>query len=179
MTNTIRMDTIIPDSKVGALLQEFPQLEDVLIRMSPAYGHLRNPILRKTVAKVATLRQIARIGDVQLATLINTLRQATGFKEEWSESGIAGATESAPNWMQNATVAKSLDARPVIAGGGHPLEQVLRELKELPAGSVYLLITPFLPAPLLDLVKRQGHQVWSRKNDEGLHENYVCKGDGT
>jgi hypothetical protein len=178
MTDTIRMDAIIPDSKVGALLQEFPQLEDVLIRMSPAFGHLRNPILRKTVAKVATLRQIARIGDVPLATLINTLRQAAGFKEEWSEIDLVGATDGSPNWMRNATVAKSLDARPVIAGGGHPLEQVLKELKELPAGSIYLLITPFLPAPLLDLVKKQGHQVWSRKNDEGLHENYVHKGAG-
>ncbi len=58
MTDTIRMDAIIPDSKVGALLQEFPQLEDVLIQMSPAFGHLRNPVLRKTVAKVATLRQV-------------------------------------------------------------------------------------------------------------------------
>ncbi|TFH66036.1 MAG: DUF1858 domain-containing protein [Candidatus Zixiibacteriota bacterium] len=178
MTDTIRIDAIIPDSKVGALLEEFPQLEDVLIQMSPAFGHLRNPVLRKTVAKVATLRQIARIGDVPLRKLINTLRQAVGFKEEWSEDAVAGATDGAPNWMQNATVTKSLDARPIISGGGHPLEQVLRELRELPAGSIYLLITPFLPAPLLDLLKKQGYQVWSRKNDEGLHENYVRKGDG-
>ena len=178
MTDTIRTDAITPNSKIGALLQEFPQLEDVLMRMSLAFGHLRNPILRKTVAKVATLRQVAKIGDVPLETLINTLRQAVGFNKEWSEDGAAGATAGAPNWMQNATVAKSLDARPVISGGGHPLEQILRELKELPAGSIYLLITPFLPAPLLDLVKKQGHQVWSRKNNEGLHENYIRKGDG-
>ena len=75
MTDTTGMDAIIPDSKVGALLQEFPQLEDVLIRMSLAFGHLRNPILRKTVAKVATLRQIAMIGDVPLGKLINSLRR--------------------------------------------------------------------------------------------------------
>jgi hypothetical protein len=172
------MDAIIPDSKVGALLQEFPQLEEVLIKLSPAFGHLRNPILRKTVTKVATLRQVAKIGDVPMETLINTLRQAAGFKEEWSEDGVAGAIESMPHWMQKVTIAKSLDARPVIAGGGHPLERVLKELKELPTGGIYLLITPFLPAPLLDLVKKQGHQVWSRKSDEGLHENYVRKGDG-
>jgi hypothetical protein len=176
MTDTIRMDAITPDSKVGALLQEFPQLEDVLIQMSPAFGHLRNPVLRKTVAKVATLRQIARIGDVPLEKVINTLRQAIGLTEEWSDEGVASDMKGAPVWMENATVAKSLDARPVIAGGGHPLEQVLGELKGLPAGSIYLLITPFLPAPLLDLLKKQGHQVWSRKNDEGLHENFVRKG---
>jgi hypothetical protein len=178
MMDTTKTDAITPDSKIGALLLKFPQLEDVLIRMSPAFGHLRNPILRKTIAKVATLRQVAKIGDVPLGTLINALRQTAGFKEEWSEDGVAEGTGGAPNWMQNATVARSLDARPVIAGGGHPLEQVLRELKELPAGSIYLLITPFLPAPLLDLMKKQGYQVWSRKNDEGRHENYIHKGDG-
>jgi uncharacterized protein (DUF2249 family) len=178
MTDTIKMDAITPDSKVGALLQEFPQLEDVLMQMSPAFGHLRNPILRKTVAKVATLRQIARIGDVPLEKVINTLRQAVGFKEEWSDEGIPGDMKGAPIWMENATVTKSLDARPVIAGGGHPLEQVLGELKDLPTGSIYLLITQFLPAPLLDLLKKQGHQIWSRKNEEGLHENFVRKGGG-
>lgn len=176
MTDTIRVDAITPDSKVGALLEAFPQLEDVLIQMSPALGYLRNPVLRKTVAKVTTLRQIARIGEAPLATVINTLRQAAGFKDEWCDEGVVGDMKGAPVWMENATVARSLDARPVIAGGGHPLEQVLGELKGLPTGSVYLLITPFLPAPLLDLLKKQGHQVWSRKNDEGLHENFVRKG---
>jgi hypothetical protein len=179
MTNTIKTDAITPDSKVGALLREFPQLEDILIQMSPAFGHLRNPILRKTVAKVATLRQVAKIGDVPLDQLVNTLRQAAGIDDEWTDNGLAEGAADAPDWMQKTTVARSLDARPVIAGGGHPLEQVLKELKELPAGSIYLLITPFLPAPLLDLVKKQGHQVWSRKNDEGLHENYIHKSEIT
>jgi Domain of unknown function (DUF1858) len=177
MTDITKTEAISPDSNVGALLDEFPQLEEVLIKLSPAFGHLRKPVLRKTVARVVTLRQIARIGDVLLAKLINTLRQAVGIDEEWSEVGTAGSLDGAPDWMKNADVAKSLDARPIIAGGGHPLEQVLRELKELPHGSIYLLITPFLPSPLLDLVRKQGYQVWSRKNDEGLHENYICKAD--
>jgi hypothetical protein len=172
------MQAIIPDSRVGALLQEFPQLEEVLIKLSPAFAHLRNPILRKTIAKVATLRQIARIGDVPLDKLVNILRRAAGINVEWTDDSLAGGAADAPDWMQTITIARTLDARPIIAGGGHPLEQVLRELRELHAGSIYLLITPFLPAPLLDLVKKQGHQVWSRKNDEGLHENYVRKGDG-
>ncbi len=175
MTNTT---VITPDSKVGALLQAYPQLEDVLIQMSPAFGHLRNPVLRRTVARVATLHQIAKIGDVPLDELINVLRHAAGIDEEWIDSSPGGGSADAPDWMRPDAVARTLDGRSIIADGGHPLEQVLKDLKELPVGSVYLLITPFLPAPLLDLVKKQGHQVWSRKKEEGLHENYVRRGDG-
>lgn len=177
MKTTTTAEAITPDSKVGALLDAFPQLEELLIKMSPAFAHLRNPILRKTVAKVATLRQVAKIGDVPLATLINTLRQAAGVSEEWSDESLAQGDADAPAWLASASVAKTLDARPIIAGGGHPLEQVIRAVNEMAGGGVFMFITPFLPAPLLDLLKKQGHKVWSRKNDDGTFENFVRKLD--
>jgi hypothetical protein len=170
-------EAITPDSRVGAILNEFPQLEEVLLKMSPAFAHLRNPVLRKTVAKVATLRQVAKIGDVPLATLINTLRSAVGVAEEWTDESLARGDSDAPAWLATATVAKTLDARPIIAGGGHPLEQVLREVSEMPDGEVFMFVTPFQPAPLLELLKKQGHKVWSRKTEEAMFENYVRKLD--
>jgi hypothetical protein len=175
MTNIPKTEAITPDSKIGALLELYPQLEERLMQMSPAYGYLRNPILRRTVAKVATLRQVAKVGNVPLATLINTLRQSVGIEAKWSSPDVSGSIEQAPEWMRDASVAKTFDARPVIAGGGHPLEQVLGELHELHSGEIFLLITPFLPAPLLDVIKRKGHEVWTKANGEGLYENYLLK----
>jgi hypothetical protein len=109
--------------------------------------------------------------------LINTLRQAAGISDEWKDSSTTAGTENAPAWMKDRVVTKTLDAQPIIAGGGHPMEQVLSELRDLQAGEVYLLLTPFLPAPLLDIVRKQGYQVWSKVNDQGLYENYVRKED--
>lgn len=51
------MIQITPQTKVGELLDAFPELEETLFSLSPKFKHLKNPMLRKTVAKVATLYQ--------------------------------------------------------------------------------------------------------------------------
>ncbi len=48
---------ISPKTKPGELLDAFPQLEDVLIEISPSFAKLKDPTLRKTVDHVATLQQ--------------------------------------------------------------------------------------------------------------------------
>jgi len=47
---------ITPDVKVAELLREYPQLEDKLIEIAPVFVKLKNPILRKTISKVTTLK---------------------------------------------------------------------------------------------------------------------------
>jgi len=69
---------IMPTTKVAALLDHFPQLEDVLIGMAPPFRKLKNPVLRKSVAKVASLRQAAAVGRVPVVELVNKLRAAVG-----------------------------------------------------------------------------------------------------
>ena len=51
-----------PETTVGAMIEAYPELESVLVEMAPAFAKLRNPVVRRTVAKVATLEQAARIG---------------------------------------------------------------------------------------------------------------------
>jgi hypothetical protein len=48
---------ITKDTRVAALLRDYPETEELLIGMSPAFTKLRNPVLRRSVARVATLGQ--------------------------------------------------------------------------------------------------------------------------
>ncbi|MFH0843803.1 MAG: DUF1858 domain-containing protein [Bacteroidota bacterium] len=48
---------ITPKTKVLQLIETFPELEEVLINAVPAFEKLKNPVLRKTVARIATLQQ--------------------------------------------------------------------------------------------------------------------------
>lgn len=41
--------------RVAELLDAYPALEPVLVAQAPAFARLRNPVLRRTVARVATL----------------------------------------------------------------------------------------------------------------------------
>lgn len=56
------------------LLVAYPQLEQVLIEMSPAFKNLKNPILRNSVAKIATIELAAIIGAVDLNKMLRRLR---------------------------------------------------------------------------------------------------------
>ena len=67
---------ITPDMKVGELLRFYPELEDELVAVAPTFEKLRNPVLRRTVAKVTTLRQAARVGGVTVGEIIGRLRCA-------------------------------------------------------------------------------------------------------
>jgi len=87
--------SIGPDSKVGEILKEHPEVEEALIRLSPEFRRLRNPVLRATVAKVATLRHVAAVGGVPVAELVEALRAAVAAAGGAGGTGAAGGTEPA------------------------------------------------------------------------------------
>lgn len=162
---------ITPETKVGEFLAHYPQLEELLIEMAPAFGKLRNPLLRRTVGRVATLRQAAGIGGIDLSTMINTLRKAAG-QEEFVTSGESGTVEAGtrPIWMATAKIAVTLDARPLLDAGEQPVGRVLRELSRLGAGQIYELITPFAPEPLIDQARAKGFDAWCVEDTPGIYK---------
>ncbi|HOJ04894.1 MAG TPA: DUF1858 domain-containing protein [Bacteroidota bacterium] len=155
---------INPQMKVGELLDHFPELEEVLIGISPAFSKLRNPVLRRTIARVATLQQAAMTGDVPIHEVVVQLRAAAGQNTEIAEDMLTSTDDghragvAIPAWLAAAQSRQLFDATPILDAGAHPLKDVFARLGELPEGGVLDLRTPFLPAPLIDAVEKQG---WS------------------
>jgi len=167
--------SITPDSRVGELLERWPALEDVLVELSPRYRALKNPVLRRTVAKVATLRQVSAVGGVPLGTLIEKLRAAAGLAPlAVTEQGGAEPAER-PAWAAEASVTRRRDARAAIEAGEHPLPQVMSDLATLGDAEVYELVTPFVPAPLVDLARQKGFDGFSVSEGEALVRTYFRK----
>ncbi|MDZ7740682.1 MAG: DUF1858 domain-containing protein [Bacteroidota bacterium] len=137
---------ITPKTKVGELLKAYPELEEKLIELAPEFKKLKNPVLRRTIARVTSLQQAARVGGIPVDKIVNTLRKETGqtnMEIQDRESIKAGK----PDWFDEKNVKLTFDARQVIANGGFPLDKVLKETRELGKDEIYLLITPFMPAP--------------------------------
>jgi hypothetical protein len=167
---------ITPETRVGALLDNYPELEKELFRLSPAFEKLKNPVLRKTVAKVTTLRQAARVGNVSLATIINTLRSSTGqSKLSLDDEAQNSSPEAPPEWFEAGAVKRSFDARPLIESGERPMDAVLAALEPLADGEVLELVTPFEPAPLMDIGKKKGFTVWTRQESPEVVKTYFGK----
>jgi hypothetical protein len=167
---------IHPSTKVAQLLDAYPELEDVLIRMAPPFKKLKNPILRKSVAKVATLKHAAIAGRLDLFSMINQLRAAVGqaplgTMETISEGDYLG---TAPGWFDQSCVASSIDDR-VGDSDEMAINRVVRTLKDLGERQVVELTTTFLPAPGIDAARRKRLLTWTVREEEGLYRTYFTR----
>jgi hypothetical protein len=167
---------IHPSTKEAQLLDAYPELEEMLIRMAPPFKKLKNPILRKSVAKVATLKQAAIAGRLELSSMINQLREAVGqapldAMETISEADYLG---SAPGWFNQRCVASSIDDR---AGDSDEMaiNRVLRVLKDLGERQVVELTTTFLPAPGIDAARKKRLLTWTVREEEELFKTYFTR----
>jgi hypothetical protein len=166
---------ISPKTKVGELLDAYPQLEEILLTLSPAFAKLKNPILRKTVARVATLQQAAVVGGLKTEELVNRLRREAGQHDLADETdGDSYLALSPPGWFDASKISVRFDASPVINSGGSPMQEILSKANSLPAGEIFEVTTPFVPAPVIDMLKGKGFRVFSVKNENGV-VNYIGK----
>jgi len=162
-------EIVSPATRIGPLLDAHPELEEVLISISPEFARLRNPLLRRTVARVATLEQAARIGGVPVPELVGRLRQALGQASPEAEPLPAAGEVDAPPpaWVVGATPTAILSAEEVLASGRTPVAVVSERLGAAAPGEVVLLRAPFHPAPLIDAVRARGYEVYARPTGEG------------
>lgn len=165
---------ITPKTKVLELIETYPELEDILIQYAPAFKKLKNPVLRKTVGKIATLQQAAAIGDVKVGDLINRLRKEVGQDLYSGESSSQYTTEK-PGWFSEDLLETEFNAKDMLAAGEHPVNQVMADLKNLDNGKIYKLIAPFLPAPLIDKASSLNIKHWVEKINDELFHIYFLK----
>jgi len=170
---------IVPDMMVGELLRSYPELEEELIAVAPAFEKLRNPVLRRTIAKVTTLHQAARVGGVTVGEIIGRLRIAAGVEDPWQGKEGGAETEDKPAWVEDMEVVSKRDLRPVVEAGEHPLPQVMDAVRELRPGQALLLVTPFVPAPMIDRISEDGFLAWTHLvGPEEFHTLFARSHDG-
>lgn len=165
---------ITPETKVGELLDNYPELEDKLIEITPAFKKLKNPVLRKTIAKVTSLKQAAIVGNVQLSHLINELRKESGMKEIVVDVAPA-KNKNEKEAVIPDNIKTTYNATEDINSGGHPLPKVMSETNRLKDNEVFLLITPFVPAPLIEKVKEKGFNVVTKSGKDNKIETYIFR----
>jgi uncharacterized protein (DUF2249 family) len=163
---------ITPETKIYELLEAYPKLEDKLIKIAPVFSKLKNPILRRTITKVTSIKQAALVGNVPLNQLVNELRNEVGqFTQSFSSDAEAELKSS--NHPNN--IKQVYDATADIEAGNHPLAYVMNEIQKLDKGETFQLITPFYPAPLIDKVKEKGFKVETENDSSGKFNNFIWK----
>lgn len=163
------MDKLIitPKTKIYDLLESYPQLEDKLIAIAPPFKKLKNPVLRKTIARVTTLAQAAIVGGVKVEEMIAQLRNDVGqTSTETIEVESGNYITLRPEWFDEAKIAQTIDIRKMLNAGEQPVHEVLSAIKRLNDNEILKVKAPFIPAPLIDKSLSMNYQHWLDKKDE-------------
>jgi hypothetical protein len=82
---------------------------------------------------------------------------------------------SQPDWLDGANPTITLDARPLLAQGIHPLELVQQQCAALEPGGIFMIITPFPPAPMIEKMAAAGYETHSEAGADGMFHTYFRK----
>jgi uncharacterized protein len=80
-----------------------------------------------------------------------------------------------PAWLDKAKIKITLDARPLLVSGIHPLERVISETATLNPGEIYEIITPFPPVPMIEKLGAMGFNTHSEQDPSGLFHTFFGK----
>ncbi len=154
---------IHPEMRVSEVLSRYPQLLDELIAASPAFAKLRNPLLRRTMPRLVSVAQAARIGGLEPDALLERLNRALGIDNPPAPAATQPAETRigtpAPAWLE-APVGFQLDVRPILAAGGEPFQNIMQAAAEVLVGQRLLLEAPFEPLPLYKVMEKKGFAAW-------------------
>ena len=169
---------ITPHTKVSELLQVYPELEKVLMELSPAFEKLKNPVLRRTIARFTTLKHAASIAGLKVEDVMNRLRKETAQDLiQDIEGDDEFNQEPVPAWYNESEIVDRADAAEILDRGEEPVFTVLPALKNLPPGKIYLLSAPFLPAPLIEKAVSLGCRTWVSRQENGTYRIYFSKAE--
>jgi len=84
-------------------------------------------------------------------------------------------TMNGPQWLDPGHIKITLDARPMLAQGIHPLDRVQQECEALNPGDIFEIITPFPPAPMIEKMSAAGFETHSQAGENGMFHSYFLK----
>ena len=127
---TIGKIEVTPETKVHDLLEAYPELEDELISIAPPFKKLKNPFLRKTIGKVATVKHISSVGNIPLNELLNKIRILIGLETQTDSYTDENYFLDQPDWFSADKIALSISEDKVEEKDKMTLTIILKRQKK-------------------------------------------------
>lgn len=70
---------------------------------------------------------------------------------------------------------RTLDVRALIARGEEPFPKVMALVRNTPPGEEFVIITPFIPAPLIEKLQSEGYSIRPEYRTDGSWQTHFVK----
>jgi len=175
--------------RVAAVLARDERLIEVFVSLAPTFEKLRNPAMRKVMARLVTVEQAARVAGIDPLLLIERLNAALdgGGARLGAEPVPSGRGDTSPPTAQvPSTISPvsaadrpaaipptlaavpeaaivDIDVRPDLRRGEEPFSKIMAARRRVPPGGVLRVRVTFEPVPLYAVLGKQGFEHWTER----------------
>jgi hypothetical protein len=149
------LKSINPGTTIKDLLEVNQDLViEVLVKLDKSFQKLKNPILRKLLARRVSIADACKIAGCSINDFMETMKQI-GFTVEMEIGKEKSAILSNGEFKQ-ADNYRTLDVRLILSQGKDPLKEILANINTLEEKQGLKLINSFEPLPLIRLLADKG-----------------------
>jgi uncharacterized protein (DUF2249 family) len=160
-------------TKIADLLNDYENMKEILIEINPKFKKLNNPVLRRTVAKVAGVKQAAIVGGMDPYELLNRLRIAVGQEPIEIKSETETKIKDEPDWIKKSDPKAVLDANELLEKEKNPLAEANKILKTFDKDDVLTIIADFRPEPLIEEFEKKGFEVYCKEVEKDSFVTFI------
>ncbi len=149
--------------RLSDVLARDQRLVEVFVAASPAFENLENPTARKTMARLVTVEQAARIARMDPGALVTRLNDAlsaagTPPSAPIERSEPMTSAEPLPDSLRATPPARivDVDVREDLRAGREPFGRIMRAVEALPSDGVLRVRAIFEPVPLYGVLGKRG-----------------------
>ncbi len=167
--------TIQATDRIAEVIARDERLIEVLASAAPAFSRLRSPVMRRTMARLVTIEQAARMAGMDADELVALLNRSLG-EGKLSSAGqdesdavarkpLADAADPMPAALRSIPSERIVDAdvREDLLRGEEPFRKIMDARRTMPAGGALRVRAIFEPIPLYAVMARQGLTHWTEK----------------
>jgi len=166
---------IVASDRVSDVLARDESLKEVFIQAAPQLAKLRNPAMRRVMARLVTIEQVARMAGLSCDDLLQDLNAALGVGRDASPPAPARRSDEHTARQPRDTAARPpgateviLDVRDDLRAGREPFSAIMATIANLATDDVVHLRTIFEPLPLYAVLEKRGfvHESQAHADDD-------------
>lgn len=177
------------NTKISELIDYNIKSIDAIATINKKFKKLKNPVLRKILAKRVSISEASKIGGSTVDKFFEVL-SPLGFTIETDIKGTVPTKENNNNKeIKNNKIKISemniqdldpkkiteLDVRDEIVAGNDPFVLIMDELKKMPEGNTLKLTNIFEPIPLINKLNKKGYKTYADHSQDGVVITYFKK----
>ncbi len=161
-----KIKPVLSNANIKETLDKYPDLKDVLVKLSPKFKKLQKPALYNTLARFASFKDAAKLTGVSVCEILHTINKYLGVSDELIKNApeCISANEK-ENEFKGEDITWEESAERYILNDD-TLPEIIQKINDLKAQENIVLISVEKPVALLKTVEGLGFKYNIEQNRE-------------